>query len=316
MVVAGELTILMITHKFREVLAFADEVSILRRGRLAGKGKVGDLTPDDMARAMIGAEELAKAPARSGDFGAARLDIKNLTALDDAAQVAVDKVSLAVRAGEIVGVAGVSGNGQRQLIEVLAGQREAESGAIYLQGERYHATREEMRHNHLSVLPEEPLKNACVARMSVADNLAFREFDRAPFASGGWWLNRAKFHEDALRKIGLYKIKTQSDDSPIGDLSGGNVQRTVLARELAGEVDILVAANPCFGLDFAAVAQIHAEIMAARNRGAAVLLVSEDLDELLELADRLVVMFHGAIVYETRASEADLTEIGRHMAGH
>jgi simple sugar transport system ATP-binding protein len=99
-------------------------------------------------------------------------------------------------------------------------------------------------------------------------------------------------------------------------LSGGNVQRTVLARELAGEVDILVAANPCFGLDFAAVAQIHAEIMAARNRGAAVLLVSEDLDELLELADRLVVMFHGAIVYETRASKADLTEIGRHMAGH
>jgi general nucleoside transport system ATP-binding protein len=166
------------------------------------------------------------------------------------------------------------------------------------------------------VLPEEPLKNACVSRMSVADNLAFREFDRAPFASGGWWLNRAKFHENAISKIDRYKIKTRSDDTAIGELSGGNVQRTVLARELAGEVDILVAANPCFGLDFAAVAQIHAEIMAARNRGAAVLLVSEDLDELLELADRLVVMFHGSIVHETRASEADLTEIGRHMAGH
>jgi simple sugar transport system ATP-binding protein len=152
--------------------------------------------------------------------------------------------------------------------------------------------------------------------MSVADNLAFREFDRAPFASGGWWLNSAQFHQDALRKIERYKIKTRSDDTPIGELSGGNVQRTVLARELAGEVDILVAANPCFGLDFAAVAQIHAEIMAARNRGAAVLLVSEDLDELLELADRLVVMFHGEIVYETRASDADLTVIGRHMAGH
>ena len=225
-------------------------------------------------------------------------------------------MSLSIRGGEIVGVAGVSGNGQRQLIEVLAGQREAESGAIYLQGEEYHATRQEMRHNHLSVLPEEPLKNACVARMSVADNLAFREFDRAPFASGGWWLNRAAFHENAMRKIERYKIKTRSDDTAIGELSGGNVQRTVLARELSGEVDILVAANPCFGLDFAAVAQIHAEIMAARNRGAAVLLVSEDLDELLELADRLVVMFHGALVYETRASEADLTEIGRHMAGH
>src|ERR1700761_7807070 len=298
MVVAGELTILMITHKFREVMAFADEVTILRRGKLAGQGRVADLTPDAMARTMIGAEELTVQPARTGEAGQARLQLDKVNALDDAGAVAVHDVSLSVRGGEIVGVAGVSGNGQRQLIEVLAGQRDAESGKIFLQGEQYHATRAEMRHNHLSVLPEEPLKNACVARMSVADNLAFREFDRAPFASGGWWLNRAQFHQDALRKIERYKIKTRSDDTPIGELSGGNVQRTVLARELAGEVDILVAANPCFGLDFAAVAQIHAEIMAARNRGAAVLLVSEDLDELLELADRVVVMFNGAIVYE------------------
>ena len=293
----------------------ADEVTILRRGKLAGHGLVKDLSPDAMARTMIGAEELTVQPPRTGEFGAPRLKIENLHALNDGGQPAVRDVSLSIRGGEIVGVAGVSGNGQRQLIEVLAGQREAESGDIYLQGELYHASREEMRVNHLSVLPEEPLKNACVARMSVADNLAFREFDRAPFATGGWWLNRAKFHEDALLKIAQYKIKTRSDATPVGELSGGNVQRTVLARELGGEVDILVAANPCFGLDFAAVAQIHAEIIAARNRGAAVLLVSEDLDELLELADRLVVMFHGEIVYETRASEADLTEIGRHMAG-
>jgi ABC-type uncharacterized transport system ATPase subunit len=118
-----------------------------------------------------------------------------------------------------------------------------------------------------------------------------------------------------LRSIDLYKIKTRSPDTPIGNLSGGNIQRTVLARELGGEVDILIAANPCFGLDFAAVAQIHAEIVAARNRGAAVLLVSEDLDELLELADRIVVIFQGRLVHEARAGKADLTEIGRHMAG-
>src|ERR1700683_1009361 len=310
MVVNGDLTILMITHKFREVMAFADEVTILRRGKLAGQGHVKDLSPDSMARTMIGAEQLTVQTPRSGEFGAPRLNIENLNALDDAGQPAVCDVSLSIRGGEIVGIAGVSGNGQRQLIEVLAGQRDAESGRVYLQGERYHATRQEMRHNHLSVLPEEPLKNACVARMSVADNLAFREFDRAPFATGGWWLNRKEFHENALRKIERYKIKTRSDDTAIGELSGGNVQRTVLARELSGEVDILVAANPCFGLDFAAVAQIHAEIMAARNRGAAVLLVSEDLDELLELSDRIVVIFHGSLVYETRASAADLTELG------
>ena len=317
MVVDGDLTILMITHKFREVMAFADEVTILRRGKLAGHGRVADLTPDGMARTMIGAEELTIQPPRVGRGRRARgWNSAKLNALDDAGAVAVHDVSLTVRGGEIVGIAGVSGNGQRQLVEVLAGQREAESGEIRVAGDLYHASREEMRRHKMSLLPEEPLKNACVGGMSVADNIAFREFDRAPFASGGWWLNRAAFREDAERKIDHYKIKTRTPDTPISALSGGNVQRAVLARELGGDVEVLIAANPCFGLDFAAVAQIHAEIMAARNRGAAVLLVSEDLDELLELSDRLVVMFHGQFVYEARASEADLTEIGRHMAGH
>jgi simple sugar transport system ATP-binding protein len=316
MVVNGELTILMITHKFREVMAFADAVTILRRGKLAGQGKVADLTPDAMARMMIGAEELTVQPARVGEVGATKLELDKLSALDDAGAVAVHDVSLAVRAGEIVGIAGVSGNGQRQLVEMLAGQREVAGGEMRVAGDIYHAQREEMRRHKMSLLPEEPLKNACVGRMSVADNIAFREFDRAPFATGGWWLNRRAFRDDAERKIGMYKIKTRTPDTPISELSGGNVQRAVLARELGDDVEVLIAANPCFGLDFAAVAQIHAEIMAARNRGAAVLLVSEDLDELLELSDRLVVMFHGEFVYEARGSEANLTEIGRHMAGH
>jgi simple sugar transport system ATP-binding protein len=316
MVVNGELTILMITHKFREVMAFADAVTILRRGKLAGQGKVADLTPDAMARMMIGAEELTVQPPRVGEVGATKLELDKLSALDDAGAVAVHDVSLAVRAGEIVGIAGVSGNGQRQLVEMLAGQREVAGGEMRVAGDIYHAQREEMRRHKMSLLPEEPLKNACVGRMSVADNIAFREFDRAPFATGGWWLNRRAFRDDAERKIGMYKIKTRTPDTPISELSGGNVQRAVLARELGDDVEVLIAANPCFGLDFAAVAQIHAEIMAARNRGAAVLLVSEDLDELLELSDRLVVMFHGEFVYEARGSEANLTDIGRHMAGH
>ncbi|HYW63834.1 MAG TPA: ABC transporter ATP-binding protein [Bradyrhizobium sp.] len=316
MVVDEGLTILMITHKFREVMAFADEVTILRRGKLAGAGQVADLTADRMARMMIGAEQLTVQPPRTGEAGATRLELKKLNALDDAGASAVRDVSLSVRGGEIVGIAGVSGNGQRQLVEVLAGQREAEGGEIRVAGDLYRASREEMRRHRMSLLPEEPLKNACVGGMSVADNIAFREFDRAPFASGGWWLNRSAFRDDAEKKIARYRIKTRTPDTPVAALSGGNVQRAVLARELGGDVEVLIAANPCFGLDFAAVAQIHAEIMAARNRGAAVLLVSEDLDELLELSDRLVVMFHGEFVHETRASEADLTEIGRHMAGH
>jgi simple sugar transport system ATP-binding protein len=265
---------------------------------------------------MIGAEELTVQPPRTGAAGATKLELDKLCALDDAGAMAVHEVSLKVQAGEIVGIAGVSGNGQRQLVEMLAGQREKVSGEMRVAGDSYHASREEMRRHKMSLLPEEPLKNACVGGMSVADNIAFREFDRAPFAIAGWWLNKSAFRDDATKKIGLYKIKTRTPDTPISALSGGNVQRAVLARELGGDVEVLIAANPCFGLDFAAVAQIHAEIMAARNRGAAVLLVSEDLDELLELSDRLVVMFHGQFVYEARASEADLTEIGRHMAGH
>jgi len=316
MVRRGELTIIMITHKFREVMAYADEVTILRRGKLAGGGRVSDLTPDAMARTMIGAEELTVQPARSGVFGNPRLHFTNLSARDDSGLPALRDVSLTIHGGEIVGVAGVSGNGQRQLVEVLAGQRDAESGEIVVDGQLYHATREQMRERKVSCLPEEPLKNACVASMSVADNLAFREFDRAPFAVGGWWLKLGEFRAQAKRKIESYKVKTRSPDTPIGDLSGGNVQRAVLARELSGEVDIMIAANPCFGLDFAAVAQIHAEIIAVRNRGAAVLLVSEDLDELLELADRIVVIFNGKLVYEAQASAVDLTEIGHHMAGH
>ncbi len=222
-----------------------------------------------------------------------RLEIQGLVAEDDAGAVAVEGVNLVVRSGEIVGIAGVSGNGQSELMQVLAGQREPRQGEIRVHGEAYGRTRTEMAAHKVFCLPEEPLRNACVAPMSVAENLAFRVFDQPPFAAGGWWLNRAALQQSARRLISRYRIKTQSPEAPIATLSGGNVQRTVLARELSGEVEILVVANPCFGLDFLAVAEIRAQIVAARNRGVAVLLLSEDLDEILELADRVFVMFDG-----------------------
>jgi simple sugar transport system ATP-binding protein len=316
MVGLDEITVLLITHKFREVMAFADRVTILRRGRVVGGGPIGDLAADDMARAMIGAEEIAVQPARVGKSGGGRLEVRGLRVCDDAGQPAVRDFSIAVRGGEIVGIAGVAGNGQHELVEALAGQRQADSGEIRISGDLFRATRAEMQRHKVSCLPDEPLRNACVGRMSVAENMAFRGFDCAPLAIGGTWLRPARMRAEARRRIAQYRIRTRSPDTPLAALSGGNVQRAVLARELDGGAEVMIAANPCFGLDFSAVAQIHAEIMAARNRGAAVLLVSSDLDEILELADRLVVMFNGRVVHEVPVGDADLTEIGRHMAGH
>jgi simple sugar transport system ATP-binding protein len=152
--------------------------------------------------------------------------------------------------------------------------------------------------------------------MSVAENLAFRSFDKPPVASLGWWMSPGPMREKAKDLIARYRVKTASPDSPIETLSGGNVQRAVLARELSGDVNVLIVANPCFGLDFASVAEIRSQIMEQRNRGAAVLLVSEDLDEILELADRVAVMSGGTITYVSPIEETDRNTIGQYMAGH
>jgi simple sugar transport system ATP-binding protein len=244
-----------------------------------------------------------------------RLEIRGLHVEDDGGLPAVEDFNLAVRPGEIVGIAGVSGNGQRELVQALIGQRAPSSGEIRVAGRPYAATRGEIRFHQAFSLPEEPLRNACVPSMSVAENMALRNFDQSPLASG-WWLRRGAMREQAERWIAAFKVKTQGADAPIGTLSGGNVQRAVLARELSAPVKVLVAANPVFGLDFAAVAEIHDRILAARNSGAAVLLVSEDLDELLALSDRIVVISDGRLVYETPTAQAEVPVIGRFMAGH
>jgi len=316
---ANEVTVLMITHKFREVMAFADRVSVLRRGRLAGEGRVRDLTPAAMAEMMVGSRDIpaveAQRSAPSAPAKNVRLSIRRLTVEGDTGLPAVSDVSLDIRAGEIIGVAGVSGNGQKELVEALIGQRMPLAGEIWMEGERYGATRPEMRRHRVFSLPEEPLRNACVGALSVADNMALRNFDRSPLAAGAF-LRRGAIRAQSTRLIADYKVKTPGPDAPIRTLSGGNVQRAVLARELSGDVSVLIVANPVFGLDFAAVAEIHGRILAARDAGAAVLLVSGDLDELLELSDRIVVMFDGRLVHETPIASADVGVIGRCMAGH
>jgi simple sugar transport system ATP-binding protein len=313
----GDITVLMITHKFREVTAFADDVTVLRRGRLAGSGHVGTLSTDEMARMMIGDTPIRPRASRSQHTeGQIFLEFAGVFADGDDGRSAVASFDLKVRAGEIVGIAGVSGNGQRELVEALSGQRPIQDGRILVKGEPYEPTRNNMDRFKVFGLPEEPLKNATVRKMSVAENMAFRVFDKPPITSLKWWLSPAPIRARARTLIQAYRVKTASPDSAIETLSGGNVQRAVLARELSGDVDVLIVANPCFGLDFASVAEIRAQIVEARNRGAAVLLVSEDLDEILDLADRVAVMSEGRISYVAAIEDTDRTTIGRYMAGH
>lgn len=317
MVEAGDLTVLMITHKFREVTAFADAVSVLRRGAHAGGGRVGDITTAEMSRMMIGDAEIRKSAERLKDVpSTTHLELNDLVVAPGEVKPAVDGVSLKVNGGEIVGIAGVSGNGQSELVEALAGQRPIASGTVAINGETFDATRSAYHRFKVFGLPEEPLRNAAVRRMSVSENIAFRSFDQPPLAAFGWWLKPSKMRQKAAGLIARYRVKTPSPETPIENLSGGNVQRAILARELSHEVSVLVVANPCFGLDFASVAEIRAQIMDQRNNGAAVLLVSEDLDEILELSDRVAVMSEGKITHVAAAADADRTTIGRYMAGH
>jgi simple sugar transport system ATP-binding protein len=313
----GEITVLMISHKFREVKTFCDRFTVLRRGRLTGDGDAKTVSVEEMSRMMIGDTEVRERALRAQTAEKKDvLDLAGLFAEDEQGLPAIKAVNLKVRRGEIVGIAGVSGNGQSALVEVLSGQRELSQGQIFVNGQDFTPTRGNFDRFKVFGLQEEPLKNAAVPRMSVAENIAFRTYDKPPIASFGWWMRPGPLKKRAEELIARYNVKTTSPDSPIEALSGGNVQRAILARELSGDVDVLIVANPCFGLDFASVADIRSQIMEARNRGAAVLLVSEDLDEILELADRVAVMSGGTISYVSPIEDTDRNTIGQHMAGH
>jgi ABC-type uncharacterized transport system ATPase subunit len=297
----GRLSVLMITHKFREVMGFCDEVSVLRQGKLTGEGAVKDLTPAAMAEMMMGKASIPAPAAREAKPAAAKTDARlvldNVTAENELGVQVLRGLSLEVRPHEIVGIA-------------------PSGGRLMVQGEKYRASREEIRRHHFHILPEMPLLNACVGNMTTAENLAFRGFDQPPFTRIKWFLSKLAMHTSAKGLIGRFNVKPAIPTLPIRNLSGGNIQRAVLARELGEDVEVLLVANPCFGLDFKAVSEIRSRIMQARNRGAAVLLISEDLDEVLELADRILVISQGRIVHETSNEQADRKVIGHYMAGH
>jgi general nucleoside transport system ATP-binding protein len=317
MVEKRELSVAIITHKFREVTAFADDVTVLRRGRVAGGGAAKSLSNQELATLMVGGDVPKASLDRKARVAGTEpaLVIDDLCADDDIGLPVLDRFSLEVYPGEIVGVAGVSGNGQDELVEVLAGQRALSRGRLRVSGKPYLPTREQIRSQKVRLLPEAPLRNACVSHMTVSENMAFRSFDEAPILRGRWFLNKAQMRARAEKAVADYRVKTPSTETPIGHLSGGNVQRAVLARELGDEATVLIAANPCFGLDIQAVSEIYQRLVLARESGTAILIVSADLDEVFTLADRIVVISDGKVVHECVAAEADRAAIGYHMGG-
>lgn len=314
---AGQVSAVLITHKFDEVRRYADDVTVLRRGAGVLTGSVAPLSNDQLAEAMVGEPIGQRVDLRANRphiAGGVALSIQGLEVKNDLSLPAVRNLSLDVRSGEIVGVAGVSGNGQLELVEALMGQRER-TGTVEVAGRKFMGTRQEIARLGVYGLPSEPLKNACVARMSLAENMALRNFDRAPLRHGVL-LRRKLLMAQAERLVKQFRVMTPGLDARMNMLSGGNVQRAVLGRELNKDVGVLIASNPTFGLDFMACEETYKRILDARNAGAGVLLLSEDLDELIGLVDRLVVINSGRIVYEIPADAADRLVIGKYMAGH
>jgi ABC-type uncharacterized transport system ATPase subunit len=310
---AGGRSIVFISHKLKEVQAIADTITVIRRGQV-----VGELPPtasdSELASLMVGrAVELTvrKAPATPGDVV---LDTADLVVGDEHGQVAVNGVSLQVRAGEIVGVAGVVGNGQNEFCEALLGLRPVAGGSVRLDGRDItHASPKQRLRAGIGYIPEDRQEDGLVADFSVADNLVLDVYDQPPYANGVA-LNLDAIRTAALIRVEQFDIRTTSIATPTGTLSGGNQQKVILAREIGRELRLLVASQPTRGLDVGSIEFVHRRIVAERDRGVAVLIISSELDEIYALADRIVVMYEGRIT-GIRPPTVPVEELGLLMAG-
>lgn len=293
-------SVIFITHKLNEITAFTDRVTVLRQGKVVATRAAKDTNEHELARLMVGREvlfRLDKPPARAGQ---PVLQIEGLRVLNDKGLEAVKDVTLGVAAGEIVGIAGVAGNGQRELVQAIVGLRPVAGGRIQIRGDGVRYVPGEQR-------------TGVVPSMSVAENLVLKRYRHRPFARG-LFLRRAEISRYADGLISSYSVVTPSRDTPIRLLSGGNIQRVILARECSGTPALLVAEHPTSGVDVGATETIRQLLLQQRARGTAMLLVSEDLEEVLQLSDRVAVMFNGEIMAIVPAS-TDMETIGRMMAG-
>ncbi len=306
-------SIIFISHKLKEVQEIADVVTIIRRGKVVGQ-RPPTATDEELAALMVGRQvalRVSKAPAKPEDVV---LEVSDLRVDDERGHRAVDGVSFEVRAGEILGIAGVQGNGQTELCETLMGLLSAVGGSVQLDGRDITADTPRQRiRRGIGYVPEDRQADGLVATFSVADNMILDVFDRPPFARG-IALNLAAAEKNATGKVEQFDVRTTSVETPVGTLSGGNQQKVILARELGRDLRVLVASQPTRGLDVGSIEFVHKRIIEERDKGIAVIIISAELDEIYALADRIAVMYEGRIT-GFRPPTVPVEELGMLMAG-
>jgi simple sugar transport system ATP-binding protein len=308
-------SIIFITHKLKEVLAVADQVAVLRGGRMVGIADPKTATEASLAELMVGRKVILRVDKEPSQPKEVVLSIRNLYVKDDRKQTAVEGLDLEVRAGEIVGIAGVQGNGQRELVEALTGLRPVEKGSVIIAGEDCtHLSPRQITELGVAHIPEDREKHGLVMAYTIADNMVLNNYYREPFASGSL-MHQDKIDARGADLVSKYDVRTPSIYTPARSLSGGNKQKVIVAREFSRSIKLLIAAQPTRGIDVGSIEFIHKQIIAQRDRGIAVLVVSAELDEVLGLADRVAVISDGRIVKILPITEATRERVGLLMAG-
>jgi len=296
-------------------MEICDRVTVIRRGKMIGTIGIEDASPQVLASMMVGRDVVLEVDKEAGHPKEVTLDVKNIHAVDQNGLPVLNGVSFQVRAGEIVGIAGVAGNGQSELIEVITGLHKAKSGAVQLMGETItNHSAKQIIHGGIATIPEDRHHRGLILDFSIADNGVLGSHDQPPFAR---WIRR---NFDAIKDyadefIQEFDVRTPNQEALVRNLSGGNQQKVIIAREIGREPNLLIAAQPTRGVDVGAIEFIHKRIIEQRDAGKAVLVISNELDEVMGLSDRILVMFHGEIVGEIPGEEATEDELGLYMAG-
>ena len=308
-------SVIFITHKLKEVLALADRIMVLRQGRMVGTVTPEEASESSLAAMMVGRSvslSVEKTPASPGE---PVLAVDDLQVVDDRHQLAVHGLSLQVRAGEILGVAGVQGNGQTELVEALTGLRPSLAGTVRIAGDDVtHATPRQITEQNVAYVPEDRQQEGLVLSFPVADNMVLNSYYLAPYARG-LMMNQRVVERTATDLVAQFDVRTPGVDVPVANLSGGNQQKVIVAREFNRPIKLLIASQPTRGLDVGSIEYIHSQIVAKRDQGAGILLVSSELDEIMDLADRIAVMYQGRIMAVVPAERVTREQLGLLMAG-